>query len=109
MRPAPFVVALLAGLLLAQPGHASLPDGSVLRSAGASFLDQLQAGATPGGLLSLDELSFQSISSAGSRLGALHAAAMPARRPETYAMLLAGLGLLGWIARRRTIALRAPA
>jgi hypothetical protein len=109
VRPAPFV-ALLAGLLLAQLGHASLlPDGTVLRSAGASFLDQMQAGGTWDGLLSLDDSSFQSISSAGRRFGALHAAAKPARRPETYAMLLAGLGLFGWIARRRTIALRAPA
>ena len=108
MKPAPFV-AMLAGLLLAQPAYASLQNGTVLRNAGASFLDQMQAGGTWDGLLSLDDGSFQSISSAGSRLGALSAAAKPARRPETYAMLLAGLGLLGWIARRRTIALGAAA
>jgi hypothetical protein len=101
------LVALLAGLLLAQPGHASVESRTVLRSAGASFLDQLQTISTPAGLLSPDGGSFQSFLSAGSRFGALTAAAKPARRPEAYGMLLAGLGLLGWIARRRTRALHA--
>jgi hypothetical protein len=101
------LVALLAGLLLAQPGHASVQTGTVLRSAGASFLDQVQPIRAPAGLLWPDGGSFQSFSSARSRFGALNAAAKPARRPEAYGMLLAGLGLLGWIARRRTRALHA--
>jgi hypothetical protein len=31
--------------------------------------------------------------------GNLHVAAIP--EPETYALMLAGLGLVGWMARRR--------
>jgi hypothetical protein len=42
-----------------------------------------------------------STSSKASYAGTLDIAATPVPEPETYAMMLAGLGLMGFIARRR--------
>jgi hypothetical protein len=57
--------------------------------------------------LSIDGDSFQSVASAGRYFGSLNDAARPRSEAETYAMLLAGLGLMGFIARRRNKVLNA--
>ena len=61
----------------------------------------------PRGVLSIDGDSFQSVASAGRYFASLNDAAKPRSEAETYAMLLAGLGLMGFIARRRNKALNA--
>jgi len=60
----------------------------------------------PRGVLSIDADSFQSVASAGGYF-ALDDAAKPRSDPETYAMLAAGLGLIGFIVRRRNKVLNA--
>jgi MYXO-CTERM domain-containing protein len=73
---------------------AAMPDGG-----GGSFLDH--AGVYRGAFSSVG--SFHSGATRGAYFGALHAT--PRSEPKSNAMLLASLGLLGLIARRRYRAL----
>ena len=61
----------------------------------------------PRGVLSIDGDSFQSVASAGRYFASLNDAAKPGSATETYAMLAAGLGLMGFIVRRRNKVLNA--
>lgn len=67
------------------------PAGNVFRFASVTF-----TGTQP---VSLSIVGTKSNSSVGNYTGSVTIAAVP--EPETYAMLLAGLGLMGGIARRR--------
>jgi hypothetical protein len=85
--------ALVVLATLSRP-CAAKPDGG-----GGSFLDH--AGVYRGAFSRVG--SFHSGVTQGAYFGALHAA--PRSEPQSYAMLLASLGLLGLIVRRRRRAL----
>jgi MYXO-CTERM domain-containing protein len=88
--------ALVVLATLSRP-CAAMPDGG----GGGSFLDH--AGVYRGAFSSVG--SFHSGATRGAYFGALHAT--PRSEPQSNAMLLASLGLLGLIARRRYRALSA--
>ena len=81
------------------------PGGNVISATPASFLvGGITVGGTPTGFYSglVDELRiYDQALSAAQVLSDYTLAAVP--EPETYAMLLAGIGLLGFVARRRRI------
>jgi hypothetical protein len=102
-------VAVLAVLAALSMPCAATPNG------GGSFLDHARLGAAsmPGASAISAGPHRGAFSSVGSfhsgvarsaHFGALDAT--PRSEPQTYAMLLASLGLLGFIARRRRRALR---
>jgi len=115
----------LAGVMrveiAARDVHDYLHVGGVANLAGARIHFVLSEGASPGdwagirflsaagGMVGLGNASYQFDSGlSGYRVAhagnSLHLAAVP--EPETWAMLLAGLGLLGWQVRRNRIQVR---
>lgn len=84
-------------LMLSCPAHATTDFGNTV----------LGPIDLPRGVFSIEGDTFQSVASAGRYFASLNDAAKPRSEPETYAMLLAGLGLMGFIARRRNKALNA--
>lgn len=98
VKAAAIVVLLTA---LAAPNGAQAASASFL-----AYLEAAPAAGLPHGAFSPGANTFQSASSPASlEIVKLTAASTPPR--ETYAVLLAGLGLLGFIARRRNKALKA--
>ena len=92
-----FLWAVAATALMSCPAQAATDFGNTV----------LGATDLPRGVFSIEGDTFQSVASAGRYFASLNDAAKPRSEAETYAMLLAGLGLMGFIARRRNKVLNA--
>jgi hypothetical protein len=85
VAPPATIPATPAGTFLGQPnaGHPEM-----------SFLQMLQSG--------LAYVNVHTAAFAGGEIRGQFTEVTPVPEPETYALMLAGLGLVGWAARRRT-------
>ncbi|MBP6901601.1 MAG: PEP-CTERM sorting domain-containing protein [Burkholderiaceae bacterium] len=102
LLPAMFNTALTSFALVSNAdGIIGNADDSVVASAFAAGADTLSLtyGASAGGNYYLSVSGITSGSQGGIYNGAISVAAVP--EPETYAMMLAGLGALGFLASRR--------
>ena len=104
----PAAVIVLAALLLAPPGHASGAAAEVLAAAPVNLLDDAARSTT--GKSVVDQVSTTYAEEPPYSVPAIFPgplAPQPRRKPETSAMLLACLGLMLYLGRRRSKALGA--
>jgi hypothetical protein len=74
-------------------GHAAVSDNMTFNFSytGTLVLDGIEA----------PHLKVQFVDNAGAKVGSLYSDAVPVPEPTTYALMLAGLGAVGFMARRR--------